>query len=63
MIRTGQGVMSERDEHLAIRDLIESWAVWRDARQWDRFRTLWHPDGRMMATWFQGSRDEFIRVS
>jgi hypothetical protein len=30
---------------------------------WDRFREVWHEDGRMMATWFQGSRDEFIRVS
>ena len=24
---------------------------------------MWHDDGRMMATWFQGSADEFIRVS
>ena len=47
----------------AIRDLIENWALWRDARMWDRFRTVWHDDGRMMATWFQGSRDEFIKVS
>ena len=22
---------------------------------WDRFRTVWHPEGRMNATWFQGS--------
>jgi hypothetical protein len=50
-------------EKLAIRDLVESWAVWRDAGDWDRFRTVWHDDGRMMATWFQGSADEFIRVS
>jgi hypothetical protein len=37
--------------------------VWRDAGDWERFRTVWHDDGRMMATWFQGSADEFIRVS
>jgi len=37
--------------------------VWRDAGDWERFRTVWHPDGRMMATWFQGSADQFIRVS
>jgi hypothetical protein len=37
--------------------------VWRDALMWDRFRTVWHDDGRMMATWFQGSADEFIKVS
>ena len=24
---------------------------------------VWHDDGRMMATWFQGSCDDFIRVS
>lgn len=47
----------------AIRDLIENWAVWRDAGDWERFRTVWHADGTMMATWFQGSADEFIRVS
>jgi len=55
------------DEQLAdrrqIRDLLENWAVWRDAGDWERFRQVWHPDGRMMATWFQGSGDEFIRVS
>ena len=51
-----------KDER-AIRRLVENWAIWRDARMWDRFRTVWHDDGRMMATWFQGSADDFIRVS
>lgn len=50
-------------DRLAIRELIENWVVWRDAGDWERFRTVWHDDGRMMATWFQGSADEFIRVS
>jgi hypothetical protein len=50
-------------DRLAIRDLIESWAVWRDAGDWERFRSVWHDDGWMMATWFQGSADDFIRVS
>ena len=54
---------SEAFDRLAIRELIENWALWRDARQWDRFRSVWHDDGRMMATWFQGSADEFIKVS
>jgi hypothetical protein len=54
---------AEREARLAIRELIENWVVWRDAGDWDRFRTVWHDDGRMMATWFQGSADEFIRVS
>jgi SnoaL-like domain len=50
-------------DRLAIRDLIENWALWRDAHLWDRFRTLWHDDGRMMATWTQCSFEEFIRMS
>jgi hypothetical protein len=47
----------------AIRDLIENWVVWRDAGDWQRFATVWHDDGRMMATWFQGPAADFIRVS
>jgi hypothetical protein len=54
---------SEVEDQRAIRHLIENWAVWRDALMWDRFRTVWHDDGRMMATWFQGTADEFIKVS
>lgn len=46
-----------------IRELVENWATWRDARDWERFRTVWHDDGRMMATWWQGSAEDFIRVS
>jgi hypothetical protein len=46
-----------------IRTLVENWAVWRDARLWDQFRTVWHDDGRMMATWFQGGFEEFIKVN
>ena len=51
------------DDRQVIRELVESWAVWRDALDWDRFRTVWHEDGRMMATWWQGPYEEFIRVS
>jgi hypothetical protein len=47
----------------AIAELIQNWAIWRDAGDWERFATVWHEDGYMMATWFQGSAQEFIRVS
>ena len=55
--------MSIDDDKRIIRELVESWALWRDARLWDRFRTIWHADGRMMATWFQGSFEEFIKAN
>ena len=53
----------EHEDRLAIRELIENWAVWRDAGDWERFRGVWHDDGVMMATWFQGPFEDFIRVT
>ena len=50
-------------DRLAIRDLVENWAVWRDAGDWERFVTVWHEEGWMSATWFQGPARDFIRVS
>ena len=50
-------------DRIAIRELVENWVVWRDAGDWERFARVWHDDGRMMATWFQGPASEFIRVS
>jgi hypothetical protein len=50
-------------DRLTLRDLVENWAVWRDAGDWDRFLTVWHDDGFMCATWFQGPAPDFIRVS
>ena len=50
-------------DKLALRELIENWAIWRDAGFWEKFRTVWHDDGRMMATWTQGTADEFIEMN
>jgi ketosteroid isomerase-like protein len=50
-------------DRVKIRELIENWAIWRDAGDWKRFATVWHDDGVMMATWFQGPAKEFIRVT
>ncbi|QIM48554.1 nuclear transport factor 2 family protein [Pusillimonas sp. DMV24BSW_D] len=50
-------------EELLIRQTVERWAVWRDAGDWERFASVWHPDGVMMATWFQGHHKDFIRVT
>ena len=43
-----------------IRDIVEGWGIWRDTGDWDRLRRAWHDDGRMVATWFEGSADEFV---
>ncbi len=51
------------EDRRLIRELVENWALWRDAGDWERFATVWHDDGFMMATWFQGPAADFIRVS
>jgi SnoaL-like protein len=51
-------------DRLAIRELVENWALWRDAGDWERFATVWHPtEGWMTATWFQGPARDFIAAS
>ena len=51
------------NERAAIREVVENWVLWRDAGDWDRFATVWHADGWMTATWFQGPAQRFIEVS
>ena len=54
---------SALQDRLAIVELVQNWALWRDAGDWERFRTVWHDDGWMTATWFQGPAEKFIAVS
>jgi hypothetical protein len=55
-----EGRLSDKNE---IVELVQNWAIWRDAGDWERFRTVWHDDGWMSATWFQGPAAKFIEVS
>lgn len=48
---------------MQIRDLIERWAVYRDALLWEKFRTIWHDDGIMAATWTIGPYEDFIKIT
>ena len=48
---------------MQIRDLIERWAVYRDSFLWDKFRTVWHDDGVMTATWTTGHFEDFIKIT
>jgi hypothetical protein len=51
------------EERLLVRELVENWVLFRDAGDWERFRTVWHEDGRMMATWCQADAEGFIKAS
>jgi hypothetical protein len=52
-----------QQERSAIVQVVHDWATWRDSGDWEKFRTVWHDDGWMSATWFQGPAAEFIEVS
>jgi hypothetical protein len=49
-------------DQLRIRQLVDDWAIFSDAGDWERFRAVWHDDGRMSATWTQGGADEFVAM-
>lgn len=51
------------EDKLAIREVVENWVIYRDAGDWERFETVWHEDGWMTATWFQGAAKDFIAAS
>ena len=41
-------------DELLIRRMVERWALWRDAGDWERFASVWHPDSVMMAPGSRG---------
>jgi hypothetical protein len=63
LIKDQESTMTGIEDKLAIREVVEDWALWRDAGDWDRFATVWHDDGWMTATWFQGPARQFVEVS
>ena len=65
MVQAGEvhGNESRLNEKAPIIEVVHNWALWRDAGDWQRFASVWHDDGWMTATWFQGPAQEFIKVS
>lgn len=52
--------MTDRDDREEIRNLIESWALWRDTGDFDQLATAWHADGRMVNVAGEFSATDFI---
>jgi SnoaL-like protein len=52
--------MRDLEDHLEIGALVQNWALWRDAGEWEKLRTTFHPDATMTATWYDGAFDRFI---
>lgn len=49
-------------DRLAITEVVNNWVLWSDSGNWARFATVWHDDGWMTATWFQGPASAFIEA-
>ncbi|HGM5493065.1 TPA: nuclear transport factor 2 family protein [Serratia fonticola] len=47
------------EDRLQITDLMTGW-IYRDLGQWDALRQLFHPDGTIEVTWFEGKARDFI---
>jgi hypothetical protein len=46
----------------SIQDLVQGW-MYRDLSDWERLGTLFHPDGVIEITWFEGLFSDFIQGS
>jgi hypothetical protein len=49
-------------DRLAIIEVVNNWVLFSDSGDWERFATVWHDDGWMTATWFQGPANEFQKA-
>ena len=49
-------------DRLEIAALLTGW-IYRDLVDWDKLRDLFHPDGTIAVTWFEGLASEFVNRS
>lgn len=47
------------DDRLQITDLLTGW-MHRDLGEWEQLRNLFHPDGTIEITWFEGLASDFV---
>jgi len=47
-------------DKLEIREVIESWAIWRDTGDFERLAGCYHDDATMNTAWFRGPASVFV---
>jgi len=60
-MRTHDEERSTKDR-LDVADLMAGW-IHRDLGEWDRLRELFHPEGTIAITWFEGLFSDFVDAS
>ncbi|OZJ01995.1 hypothetical protein BZG36_04729 [Bifiguratus adelaidae] len=54
--------MSDLASLQEIQDLLQGW-MYRDLNQWDKLEALFHDDGEIEITWFEGRLADFVEGS
>ncbi|HWL72593.1 MAG TPA: nuclear transport factor 2 family protein, partial [Burkholderiaceae bacterium] len=62
LIGEGPRMQTNLQDRMDIADLMTGW-IHRDLAQWDDLRTLFHPDGEIEVTWFEGKASDFVDAS
>jgi len=55
--------MSPWEDKLAIAEVVQNWALWRDFGHWELLRTCFHPDAVMTTTRSTGAAADFISAA
>src|SRR5260370_17384947 len=50
------------EDRQSIADLMTGW-IHRDLAEWDKLRALFHPDGTIEISWFEGLANDFVEGS
>lgn len=54
------GTWADRQE---IQSILDNWAVFRDAGDWERFKTVWHAGATITTLWYQGPWEGYMEKS
>jgi hypothetical protein len=57
---TTSSAVDAREDKLAIAEVIQNWALWRDGGNFEGLRSTFHPDAIMTSTWFSGPAEDFV---
>ncbi|WP_034948311.1 nuclear transport factor 2 family protein [Erwinia oleae] len=55
-------MQNELQDRQQLNDLINGW-MHRDLGEWDQLRDMFHPDGTIEITWFEGLGSDFVNGS
>ncbi|KAI9755439.1 MAG: hypothetical protein M4579_004296 [Chaenotheca gracillima] len=50
-------------DRMKIREICEGWGAYRDAAEWQNYKSMFHDDAYIATSWKQAPVDEFIKAS